>query len=76
MRAQAAEVEPRRRKALFDRVQQIVSDQAPVLYLVDKDALSAISASIGNAAPVVLHPQTFWNIDRLYFKSGVAGAGR
>ena len=76
MRAQAAEVEPRRRKALFDRVQQIVTDQAPVLYLVDKDSLSAISASIGNAAPVVLHPQTFWNIDRLYFKSGVQGAGR
>jgi len=76
MRAQAAEVEPRRRKALFDRVQQIVTDQAPVLYLVDKDSLSAISDSIGNAAPVVLHPQTFWNIDRLYFKSGVQGAGR
>ncbi|HET9319869.1 MAG TPA: ABC transporter substrate-binding protein [Bryobacteraceae bacterium] len=76
MRAQAAEVEPLRRKALFDRVQQIVTDQAPVLYLVDKDSLSAISASIGNAAPVVLHPQTFWNIDRLYFRSGVQGAGR
>ena len=27
-------------------------------------------------APVVLNPQTFWNIDRLYFKSGVPGAVR
>ncbi|HXI40395.1 MAG TPA: ABC transporter substrate-binding protein [Bryobacteraceae bacterium] len=68
MRAQAVEPSPVRRKTLFDRVQAVVLDQAPVLYLVDKDSLSAVSGSLGNVAPAVLHPQTFWNVERLYFR--------
>jgi peptide/nickel transport system substrate-binding protein len=76
MRAQAAEVSPRHRKALVDRVQEIIAAEAPVLYLVDKDSLSAVSASLGNASPVFLHPQTFWNIDRLYFLPPAPGARR
>ena len=70
MRAQAVEPAFTRRKALFDRVQEIIVEEAPVLVLVDKDSLSAVSASLGNVAPVVLHPQTFWNIDRIYFRGG------
>ena len=70
MRAQAVEPAFTRRKALFDRVQEIIVEEAPVLVLVDKNALSAVSASLGNAAPAVLHPQSFWNIDRLYFRGG------
>jgi peptide/nickel transport system substrate-binding protein len=70
MRAQAIETAFARRKALFDRVQEIIVEEAPVLVLVDKNSLSAVSASLGNVAPAVLHPQTFWNIDRLYFRGG------
>ena len=70
IRAQATEVSPLRRKALFDRVQQIVADESPVLYLVDKNSLSAVSTSLGNVSPAVLHPQTFWNIERLYLRNG------
>jgi len=73
MRAQAVETSFVRRKVLFDRVQEIVVDEAPVVVLVDKNALSAASRSLGNLAPAVLHPQTFWNIDRIYFREG---AGR
>ena len=57
-----------RRKALFDRVQGIVVDEAPVLYLVDKDSLSAVSGSLGNVSPAVLHPQTLWIVERLYIR--------
>ena len=73
MRAQAVETAFTRRKALFDRVQEIIVEEAPVLVLVDKNALAAVSASLGNVTPAVLHPQTFWNIDRIYFREG---AGR
>src|SRR4029079_7638475 len=59
MRAQAVEISTARRKALFDRVQRIVVEEARVLYLVDKNALSAVSPVIGNASPAVLHPETF-----------------
>ncbi|HVP44957.1 MAG TPA: ABC transporter substrate-binding protein [Bryobacteraceae bacterium] len=72
MREQAVATSFARRKALFDRVQEIVVDQAPVVVLVDKNALSAVSRSLGNVTPAVLHPQTFWNIDRIYFRGGAA----
>ena len=55
-------------KALFDRVQEIVWEQEPFLYLVDKDALVAVSPSVQNAHPVVLQPQTFWNAEYLSVK--------
>jgi len=68
IRAQATEVSPSQRKALFDRVQKIAVEESPVLYLVDKNSLSAVSPLLGNVSPAVLHPQTFWNIERLYLR--------
>ena len=65
IRLQASEMDPRKRKAAFDRVQQIVHEQAPIIYLVHKNALSAVSPSVRNAQPVVLRPQTFWNVETL-----------
>ena len=65
MRAQAAAARPEVRKRAFDRVQQIVWDEAPFLYLVTKNSLTAISSEIQNASPVVLTPQAFWNIELL-----------
>jgi peptide/nickel transport system substrate-binding protein len=65
MRAQASETHNDVRKRYFDRVQQIVSEQAPFLYLVTKNTLSAVSPSVQNAAPVPLTPQTFWNVEVL-----------
>jgi peptide/nickel transport system substrate-binding protein len=76
MRAQASTTDNKTRKDYFDQVQQIVADQAPFIYLVNKNSLSAISPSMRNAAPVVLRPQTYWNIDSLYLTSSTASANR
>ncbi len=65
MRVQASQLDYRRRKAAFDRVQQIAADQAPIIYLVNKNVLSAVAASVKGARPVPLTPQTFWNAERL-----------
>ncbi len=65
MRAQAASTDPKRRKEAFDRVQEIVVDQEPFIFLINKNALSAVSPTVHGAAPVILSPQTFWNADRL-----------
>ena len=54
-----------KRKSYFDKVQQIVADQAPMLFLVNPDALSAVSANVKNVTPARLHPQIFWNAERL-----------
>jgi peptide/nickel transport system substrate-binding protein len=65
MREQASASDPRKRKKAFDRVQQIVAEQAPFIYLVNRNALSAVSISVSGATPVILRPQTYWNIERL-----------
>ncbi len=65
MKEQASSLEPAKRKACFDRVQEIVVEQQPFIYLVNKNALSAVATSVANASPVVLRPQTYWNIQTL-----------
>jgi peptide/nickel transport system substrate-binding protein len=65
MRAQASSLDPKKRKESFDRVQEIVAEQAPFIYLVYPNALSAVSAAVEGAAPGILSPQTFWNAERL-----------
>ena len=65
MRAQASAMDDDARKKSFDRVQEIVADQVPFIYLVNKNALTAVSPSLENAKPVVLRPQTYWNIEYL-----------
>jgi peptide/nickel transport system substrate-binding protein len=65
MRAQASSGDVKKRKESFDRVQEIVVEQAPFIYLVNKNALSAVSPAVHGAAPVILSPQTFWNAELL-----------
>ena len=65
MLAQASSVDARKRKESFDRVQEIAVEQAPFIYLVNRNALSAVAATVHGASPVVLPPQTYWNVDRL-----------
>jgi peptide/nickel transport system substrate-binding protein len=72
MRQQAAETKPEARKRLFDRVQQIVWEQEPFLYLVNKNSLMAFSPHLQNTAPAAIAPQAFWNIEMLRKSSQVA----
>ena len=65
MHAQESTLDRSQRKADFDKVQEIADDQQPMLYLVDKNALVAVSPKVKNADPVVLIPQTYWNIEYL-----------
>ena len=65
MRAQASSSDAKKRKEAFDRVQEIVVEQAPFIFLINKNALSAVSTTVHGAAPVILSPQTFWNAEWL-----------
>jgi len=72
MRQQASTLDLKKRKQAIDKVQEIVWQQEPFIYLVNKDAMSAISPSVHNAHAVVLRPQVYWNIDRLTLGKEVA----
>jgi ABC-type transport system substrate-binding protein len=66
MHAQAATSNPNKRKQLYDRVQEIAWQQQPFIYLVNKNALSAVSKSVHGVDPVALSPQTYWQIEKLH----------
>jgi peptide/nickel transport system substrate-binding protein len=68
MREQASSSDAKKRKEAFDRMQEIVVEEAPFIYLVNRNALSAIAANVHGASPVVLMPQTYWNAERLTIK--------
>jgi len=70
MRLLAVEASPAARKRAFDRVQEIVVEQAPFIYLVNRHALVAVSQEVRGVQPVVLRPQTLWNVERLWLASG------
>ena len=65
MRVQSSTSDTKKRKEAFDRVQEIVVEQAPFIFLINKNALSAVSPSVHGASPVVLSPQTYWNAEWL-----------
>jgi len=67
MRAQASAADYEQRKQYFDRVQQILREQAPILYLVNRNALAAVSPRLRNVDPAPLAPGLFWNIEWLWF---------
>lgn len=65
MREQASAPSDKERKLKFDRVQQIVAEQQPFIYLVNKDVLLAASPAVVGLEPVVLNPPAFWNAETL-----------
>ena len=55
-----------KRKEYFDKVQEIVAEEAPFIYLVTKNSLSAISPKLQNVSPAMIRPQTYWNAETLF----------
>ena len=72
MREQSSTLDAKKRKQDVDRVQEIVWEQQPFIYLVNKNALSAVSPNLYNTHPAVLRPQVYWNIDQLTLGNEVA----
>jgi peptide/nickel transport system substrate-binding protein len=65
MREQASTGDGARRKALFDRVQEIASREAPLLYLLNRNALVAAQPDVSGLKPSPLAPRLVWNIEEL-----------
>jgi peptide/nickel transport system substrate-binding protein len=76
MRSQASAISDKKRKADWDKVQQIVAEQQPFIYLVNKDAMSAISSAVVGSSPSVLDPHAFWNAELLCLGADLALGAR
>ena len=67
MQQQLSTLDAGKRKALYDRVQTIVADQLPFIFLAAPHILVAARGDLANFQPAVLDHYTLWNADQLYF---------
>jgi peptide/nickel transport system substrate-binding protein len=65
MNLQATSLKDAERKQAVDRVQQIVADQQPFIYLVYPNPLYAVSPRLQGVQPAVLEPGLVWNVESL-----------
>ncbi|MGA6959899.1 MAG: ABC transporter substrate-binding protein, partial [Candidatus Acidiferrales bacterium] len=68
MQQQLTTLDYAKRKQLYDRVQEIVSEQLPVICLVSPNILVGASNRVANFRPAVLVPYALWNIEELYIR--------
>jgi peptide/nickel transport system substrate-binding protein len=64
------------RKQFYDRVQEILADKQPMIFLASPDILTGAKNTIGNFHPAVLEPYVLWNVEQLFVKNGAAVSGR
>ena len=58
------------RKRLYDRVQQLVAENLPMIPIVSPNVLVGAKAGLGNFRPAILDPQVLWNVDELFWRAG------
>jgi peptide/nickel transport system substrate-binding protein len=74
MLAQGSAASVPERKTAFDRVQQIVADQQPFIYLVYPNALQAVSPKLRGVQASIVSPGPVWAIDFMRRDPGQGGA--
>jgi peptide/nickel transport system substrate-binding protein len=55
-----------KRNRLYDRVQEIVAENLPVICLASPNILVGARDRVGNFRPAILDPYALWNIEELY----------
>jgi peptide/nickel transport system substrate-binding protein len=57
------------RKAAYDRVQFLLSERLPVVFLAGPHVLAAARRGLGNFQPAIIEPVLLWNCDRLFWQT-------
>ncbi len=68
MRRQLVTLDPSERKRQFDRVQELVAENLPLIPLVSPNVLVGAKATLGNFRPAILDPTVLWNADELFWR--------
>jgi ABC-type transport system substrate-binding protein len=64
------------RKEFYDRAQEILAEQQPMIFLASPDILVGAKNVVGNFHPAVLEPYVLWNVEQLYLRNGTENATR
>ncbi len=68
MRAQLIATSFAARKQAYDRVQELVSQNLPLIFLLSPNILVGARPVVGNFRPAVLEPYALWNADQLFVR--------
>jgi peptide/nickel transport system substrate-binding protein len=64
------------RKKLYDRVQEILAEYQPMIFLASPDILTGARNTVGNFHPAVLEPYVLWNVEQLYIRGEQVSSSR
>jgi len=67
MTEQATTLVYEERKAMYDRVQELMADELPMVPLVSRNILVGAKSNLGNFKPAILDHHTLWNIEELFW---------
>jgi peptide/nickel transport system substrate-binding protein len=63
------------RKRLYDRVQEILAENHPMIFLASPHILAGAKSGLGNFHPAVLEPYVLWNAEQLFWRAGAGKTG-
>ena len=66
MKQQMDTLSVRDRKRLYDRVQEIEIEEAPLIFLVSPNVLVGAKVKVHNFKPAILDSHTLWNSEQLF----------
>ena len=76
MRRQLTTRDVQLRKRLYDRVQELVAQNLPIISLVSPSVLVGATKGLGNFRPTVLDHHALWNVEELFWRRRPSGAAR
>lgn len=76
MQQQMVTLQYDKRKQLYDRVQQLIAENLPFVFLAAPDILVGAKGDLGNFHPAVLDDNSLWNADELYWRAPNGGRER
>ncbi|HEX7958855.1 MAG TPA: ABC transporter substrate-binding protein [Terriglobales bacterium] len=69
MQQQMVTTDYKQRKRIYDRVQEIIAQQLPVIFLASPNMLVGARNELGNFHPAIMDHYTLWNVDELYWRT-------
>jgi peptide/nickel transport system substrate-binding protein len=68
MQEQLITLDYAKRKQIYNRVQEIIAEEVPVICLASPNILVGAKDRVGNFRPATLDPYALWNIEQLYMR--------
>jgi peptide/nickel transport system substrate-binding protein len=67
MQQQTSVLDYKKRKQIYDRVQEILAEHLPVIFLISPDVLVGAKNSLKGIRPAALRHHLLWNVEQIYW---------